>query len=75
MKKLATIILLTLAVSANAEELRPSEKLTLLAKLCQSEATSKHKWGWLGDTGVACFSDRYAKRNGYALVNGTWVKR
>jgi len=31
--------------------------------------------GWLGDTGVACFSDQYAMRNGYVYdyKTSTWV--
>ena len=76
MKKLLIVLLLT-SSTAMAQPATDDKKTVGdfiksggFKSLCQDL-----KWTW-GDLGInkGCFSNEYAKRNNYTLVNGKWVK-
>jgi len=76
MKKL--ILIATLIASPVYADPATSDKKTVgdfiksggFKSLCEDW---KWTWGDL-DTNKGCFSEEYAKRNNYTLVNGKWIK-
>ena len=78
MKKLLLITLL--AVSTAYAEPTTSDKKSVgdfikaggFSQLCSDLGWTM---AWIkGETGMGCFSERYARINGYKLVNGEWTK-
>ena len=70
MKKLLIILLLSTPVHAAPLMKLPAYDFLGFKQLCDDLG---HTWGWLGN-GRACFTARFAKRNGYTLQGDNWVK-
>ena len=81
MKKLLLTVLLTSSVAVSAGNPSTMEEKKSLGGFIKaggfSQLCSDLGWtmAWIkGETGMGCFSDKYARINGYKLVNGEWVK-